>query len=324
MSEAEDAALLAEMAKKVRRTLDPSGARIIDPADCDTGKSPMHVIRSEPNIIIIPNFLSDAEVAHLLEIAQPQWAPTLVMTAGANGNIANLKSRTSTLRTNQGAVVDYAMTPCVAGIEKKLSAVAGMDVNHLERLVMIKYEGGQQYKIHHDGNWRPITVFIYLNDLPDDDDGETFFPNLGLKIKPRKGAAIMWTNTLPTSSDGINRDEDTRVMHAGLPPKTATKYGVNCFFNAAPKRLEQHDSDFMGQGPPQACLAKAKAQGLPGRQSVPLMMPSGSSAIVPPLKMAPSRVAVPSPAVPLPATEATLSAQMRPLGFPPARRLVAP
>lgn len=40
----------------------------------------------------------------------------------------------------------------------------------------------------------------------------------------------MWSNT---EMEGV---EDLRTIHHGLPPKTAMKYGVNCFFNDKPMK----------------------------------------------------------------------------------------
>ncbi|CAE7398606.1 Ank2 [Symbiodinium pilosum] len=41
----------------------------------------------------------------------------------------------------------------------------------------------------------------------------------------------MWPNA---QADGA---EDSRMVHAGRPPSSGVKYGVNCFFNVATKRL---------------------------------------------------------------------------------------
>merc|ERR1712032_129323 len=115
-------------------------------------------------------------------------------------------------------------------IERKLAWVAGVPVAHLESLAMVKYEPGEFFKIHHDGKNRLRTVFIYLNDLPEGDEGETHFPNLGVKFTPRRGSAIVWGNV---GSDG---KADRRMLHEALAPRTGVKLGVNCFFNEEPLR----------------------------------------------------------------------------------------
>jgi prolyl 4-hydroxylase len=64
--------------------------------------------------------------------------------------------------------------------------------------------------------------------LPDDDNGETYFPYLGLKIRPLKGAALVWPNV---DKDG---NADMQMRHYGLAPEKATKYACNCFVNMRP------------------------------------------------------------------------------------------
>lgn len=282
-TESLDEAVLRELAKKCK-TLDPSEAEIIDPLDYDGDGA--YELETEPKLTIVPNFLTDEECAHLRSLAESRWAPSLIITAGANGETKDLKQQGSELRTSWSTPVDYAQTPIVKDIEQRLSKLVGMSVNHLERLAMVRYEPGQQYKIHHDGIWRPMTAFIYLNDIPSGDEGETFFPNLDIKIMPRKGALVMWPNT-----DGKRQFEDIRVMHAGLPPKSGTKYGVNCFFNEAPKRLMPDNGTFGGQGPPEPVRAPAGAVGGALQMSVsvacrapvagPLMAPPAGSFAAP-------------------------------------------
>ena len=74
-------------------------------------------------------------------------------------------------------------------------------------LMCARYAPGQFFKQHHDGRFRPITVFIYLNDVAPCGGGETFFPELNLKalaflssshlpfqVVPRKGCAAPRTS----------------------------------------------------------------------------------------------------------------------------------
>merc|ERR1712151_951482 len=100
---------------------------------------------------------------------------------------------------------------------------------------------GQYFEKHHDGRFRPKTVFVYLNNLAEGDGGETFFPELGLKFIPRKGYALLWSNILAPQVD------DKRMVHQGLPPRTGVKYGVNCFFND--KRMKRYETVSTGSPP---------------------------------------------------------------------------
>jgi len=187
------------------------------------------VIIDDPKITVFFNFLSDAEVDHLLELAESRWTRALVgrsyvaKTTDVNTDFVRVESEN---RTANMCMLLSAETPVVRRIEERVSRVTGYGVNHVERLNMARYHPGQFFKEHHDGDYRPVTVFIYLNNLEEGDEGgETLFPHIGKAIKPIKGMAIMWNNLLE------NGDEDNRVRHEATAPVKSIKYGVNCFVN---------------------------------------------------------------------------------------------
>jgi len=186
---------------------------------------------SEPLLHVIPGFLSDAEVDHLLQLSNKNWAQSRTFKktdAGSNGGAAGGEYEINDARTSMSCLLDQQQTPIIAEIAQRLAQTAGCPVENLEKLNMVKYAPGQFYKAHQDGRHRPKTVFIYLNDLPEGDSGETHFPNLNIKVTPRKGCAMMWSNV---STPGV---EDDRLIHEALAPRLGTKYGINCFFNERP------------------------------------------------------------------------------------------
>ena len=61
-----------------------------------------------------------------------------------------------------------------------------------------------------------MTALIYLND--EYQGGETFFAETGLKVKGRKGDALVFVSAL------ANGDLDPLSEHAGLPVASGTKY----------------------------------------------------------------------------------------------------
>lgn len=193
------------------------------------GLPAVYTLPENPRFSIIPHFVSDAEIDHLLTLSKDSWAPSQVTSPTANDSEGN--SVSTTFRTSSSGLIDYAQTPTVKRIEVRLACLCGMSVDYLERLSMVRYQPGEFFKLHHDGLFRPKTAFLYLNDIPDDDEGETHFPQLGLKFKPRKGCVIVWDNL---SKDG--NSQDFLMVHQGCPPRTACKYGVNFFFNTKPLR----------------------------------------------------------------------------------------
>jgi len=218
-----------------------TGLSVVDPLDIfgdkDLGECDPHTgvpkvlkayaIHTDPKILLVPHFVGEAEISHLLELAEAGWAPSEVGSGvyRSSDEAKDLLNNVSQNRTSFSCQLEPFQTKIVTSIEHRLAALAGIDVEHLEPLNMVRYAPGQFFKKHHDGRFRPKTVFIYLNDLPDQDGGETQFTELGLNVVPRKGCALVWSNVLGPQQD------DKRLVHQGLPPKTATKYGVNCFFN---------------------------------------------------------------------------------------------
>lgn len=208
--------------------------------DADTGLPTTikaFVVVKDPHMLVIPNFFSDAECEHLIELVDGYWIPSLVGKATyssdedyAKGNLSNVLSET---RTSWSCMLRHNQTSVVERIEYRLASLAKMPVGQLERLNMVRYAPGELFNEHHDGKFRPKTIFVYLNDLPEGDDaGDTFFPFMGLSFRPRRGAAVMWSNVLPGEDE-----EDARMLHAGRAPSLGIKYGVNCFFNMNTMRL---------------------------------------------------------------------------------------
>jgi len=70
-----------------------------------------------------------------------------------------------------------------------------------------------------------MTLFVYLNDV--DEGGETFFPDLDIKVKPEKGTAILWPNVM--SNDPFTKLDSTN--HAALDVIKGKKYAINAWIH---------------------------------------------------------------------------------------------
>merc|ERR1719428_2503725 len=90
--------------------------------------------------------------------------------------------------------LDFDESFVVERIAARVAAVSGLQLANVEPLVVLRYETGQFFKLHHDGSMRPATVFVYLNGLDEGGGGETKFPHLGLQVRPSPCTAIMWYN----------------------------------------------------------------------------------------------------------------------------------
>ena len=103
----------------------------------------------------------------------------------------------------------------------KLVGLAGCDADRFEILQVLRYETGQEFRPHTDRYAGPtmssgfvdsnrlVTVFCYLNDV--ERGGGTYFPDVDLEIRPRKGVAVVH---FPSD---VELREDERTLHQGMP-----------------------------------------------------------------------------------------------------------
>jgi len=205
-----------------------------------------YVVSTDPKISVIPGFLTVEECEALINLSEKIGFTRSLVGRGKYALNDDDKSsmflnQYSENRTSSSVHLVRSMDEALIGpIHERLSALAKMPTNQLEDLIVVKYEPGQFFRPHHDGVFRPYTVFLYLNDLPPDSGGETRFPALGLRIRPRMGAAVVWGNTVSSrNEDGtFSTVEDERLVHEALPPTIGNvKYGVNCFFNEHPMTI---------------------------------------------------------------------------------------
>lgn len=210
----------------------------------------MTVLSCEPRVFEIPNFLSDVEVDHILELAARAQLQRSTVSGGGGTESSRHTSSTRTSRNSwlprrTDFVTDaiYKRAADVLQMNEALLRsrrnyeIAEMSESHVsvaERLQLVHYGPTEAYQAHHDFampgmvNYQPsrfATLLFYLND--DFTGGETSFPrwlnaetDKPLNVKPEKGKAILFYSMLP---DG-NYDE--RSQHASLPVKEGEKWYV--------------------------------------------------------------------------------------------------
>jgi prolyl 4-hydroxylase len=115
----------------------------------------------------------------------------------------------------------------VGRIEQRLATLLGMPVSHGEGLQVLHYLPGQEYEPHFDwfdprqpgydtitavGGQRVASVVMYLNTPAQ--GGGTAFPELGLTVTARRGAAVYFAY----------EGGDQQSLHAGLPVQRGEKW----------------------------------------------------------------------------------------------------
>lgn len=81
-------------------------------------------------------------------------------------------TQVSRTRRSQSVVFQYAETEIISQLEHRVSLIANVGIQHLERLVMVKYNPGDYFKEHHDGPFRSHTILLYLNGTFSDANGK--------------------------------------------------------------------------------------------------------------------------------------------------------
>ena len=72
---------------------------------------------------------------------------------------------------------------------------------------------------------RIVTWYMYLSDV--EAGGETQFPNIPVKVQPKKGRVLVWSNVL----DQDPEEEDLLARHEALPVVEGLKYGATAWFS---------------------------------------------------------------------------------------------
>ncbi len=126
---------------------------------------------------------------------------------------------------------------------KRVNKLLGTKFQNSEHLQFLKYEKGEYFKTHHDlipeqndkvCGPRVLTFLMYFNDLlGDDDGGETEFPLQGIKVKPKIGRAVLWSNV----KDENVMEIDERTVHASLEVNNAPKHAANLWVHLYDFRL---------------------------------------------------------------------------------------
>lgn len=128
--------------------------------------------------------------------------------------------------------------PIIKHIYQKISSMYNIPFENAEDMQVVRYLPNQYYNEHHDSccddnikcddfskksGQRILTVLIYLNN--EFTDGQTYFPKLKLKIKPKTGSAIVFYPLAMNSSKC-----HPLALHAGLPVSSGEKWIANLWF----------------------------------------------------------------------------------------------
>jgi prolyl 4-hydroxylase len=171
---------------------------------------------SDPNIVVIGNFLSDEECDGLIEGAKPRMARSLTVETQTGGEELNAD------RTSNGMFYARAENELIARIERRLAQLTRWPVENGEGLQILHYRPGAEYKPHYDyfdpsepgtptilkrGGQRVATIIMYLHEPAK--GGGTVFPDVKLEVAPKRGNAVFFSYNRAHPS--------THSLHGGAP-----------------------------------------------------------------------------------------------------------
>jgi prolyl 4-hydroxylase len=185
-----------------------------------------------PLLRVLDGMLTEQECAELIELARPRLQRAL--TVDSDG-----RHQVDQRRTSEGMFFTLNELPLVGRIEQRLAALLGVPVNHGEGLQILHYLPGQEYEPHHDwfdpeqpgygaitavGGQRIASVVMYLN--TPEQGGGTAFPEIGLTVTARRGAAVYFAY----------ESGDLSSLHAGLPVLRGEKWIATKWLRERPYR----------------------------------------------------------------------------------------
>jgi prolyl 4-hydroxylase len=193
------------------------------------------LVLANPNLAIIEDLLSEQECDKLVQLSLGRLKRSEVVDPGSG------RLEISGVRRSEGAHFGYGENAVVARLEARIAALTGIPIPNGEPLQLLHYPAGGEYEPHHDyfdpahagaaqqlarGGQRVATLVMYLREPQE--GGDTYFPELELSVRPRKGSAVYFEYC---NSSG---ELDARCLHAGMPVIRGDKWIATKWLRQSP------------------------------------------------------------------------------------------
>lgn len=210
------------------RTTHPQAPQVT--VDGHTVEIPISV--EAPALRVLEGLLVAQECAELIRLAQPRLQRALTVDTDGRNQVDDR-------RTSEGMFFALNELPLIGRIEQRLASLLGIPANHGEGLQILHYLPGQEYEPHFDwfdpqqpgfgkittvGGQRIASVVMYLNTPAR--GGGTAFPEIGLTVTARRGAAVYFAY----------ESGDQSSLHAGLPVLQGEKWIATKWLRERPYR----------------------------------------------------------------------------------------
>ncbi len=200
-----------------------------DPSCFEIGDFATVVYRERPRLSTHHGVFSELDCEYVIALAEPALSPSYVNDA-VSGRPIRHPNRSSQSMAFPGHDGDLWLRH----LQRRLARLAGLPLLNAERLAVLRYGVGEEYRPHRDylrvgaigeadrAGQRLTTAFCYLNDV--EAGGETDFPELSITITPERGRVVLFDNV---NADG---SPDSTTLHAGLPVRRGEKWLATSWF----------------------------------------------------------------------------------------------
>lgn len=178
-------------------------------------------------IYLIENLATEEECQHIINIGSDNLSRSTVI-ENMEQKISEIRTSWTGFLTKSGHLSD---DPILNKILKRISCLSGYDISHFEAVNILRYTKDQKYSAHHDyfsnefkskAGQRIMTFLLYLNSVPEENGGATYFPELNIWVQPKAGTCVFWMNT------DLEANPYPKTKHEGQPIKgDAVKWANN-------------------------------------------------------------------------------------------------
>lgn len=200
----------------------------------------VEVFSSDPWVVLVRGAMREDEIETLLRERSWQRASD-TGSVGADGRATHVFSgnrKTDVHWCGAGCIKE----PPTGRLISRIAEMLRVHPHYFELPQLLRYHPDMYYKTHHDAAGSPkehlgtriYTAFVYLSSV--EEGGHTEFPRLGLKVKPERGAMLIW----PSVFDHDPTRADRRTDHGALPVVSGTKFSANVWVHLGPFMVAHH------------------------------------------------------------------------------------